>query len=1132
MIRLKKVIMVQFYLYEAIELDITGHAAVLGPNGSGKTSLLDAIQIVFMGAHGGYLAFNAQSSGGRNKRSVREYCLGLIRHGEEPNAPTDRKRDFAATYISLVFGDESNGKVFSAGVSLHASANDRDHKVNGLYVLPGIELALADHLETNGEDRLPLQWSDFAQSAKRMAASVGYTPSIQTQPEAYIREFLHQLQPQARYIDSREFLKAFKNSMRLRDIESVDDFVRKHIIDEQRIDRRRATEQIEEFRKLRQLVDQVEGQIRDLDVLNSKFKNVRREYRRASTLKALAAIYETENAGAEVSQLEDSLTTHREELTESHQRLVTARAAYETKDAEFIESSRHQDPSVRELEAFERLKQQSGASELQARSQLIKLTDRLVRIVRLAHATEVFGTHHRSISDAAQNLERTHSQIAQGALSLAGTGLSGAVTVADNLRTDLGNALEQAREAQRLAQQAFTGTRAAHAHLEKGGTNISEVTARLIEQLDEVGIKATPVCELVNVKDPSWQPVIESFLASNRESLFIQPGRERDAVKFVRSLPSSQRPYGVTIIQPSHLNTKPWVDRDGVLVGTLLEGKNTIALTYLRSQFRTMRRAETEEELERYDRALTIDGMLSARGGTRAIRLLTAHQLLLGMKANADQEREAAGRVQLAAAALAQASSAFNSLNDLQQEILSVRESAAALPETLARCEEARRGLAEANNQLARLDHGRILELRAQRDALEKERKELGELRDQWNNRVISLNTVIATEEKSLGLLRKKAGELADIEVKLCAHEDFDPEILDQQRQRLDDLDVADPVRIQRARTDAENARTRADSLNSQTLPEFVRYIDTHGIAVLEERGDWRLAHVWTAEESTRLKQSQLIQYREQAERARDAAEIAFRKDIAIRLRESIQRMRLSLKALDATLACCPPFSNGERYRFEAKPAENYKSIYQFIMNAAEEDGQDSLFKAQDAVQDRIIELLEQQANPDAARTPNPLDDYRLLFTFDLLIEKDNQIISRLSKRIGTGSNGEHRTPFYVIAGAALAAAYRIAPGKKAEGAALMLLDEAFHGMDHQNAIAAGDFLSALGLQLVMAAPETDYGKLGSLCDTVFDIARDNLNVFIEPSQMKEEGKELLQSDLPSKHPELVQMKLDAVAGS
>jgi chromosome segregation protein len=616
-IRLKTVIMVQFYLYDAIELSFTGHAAVLGPNGSGKTSLLDAIQIAMMGAHGTYLAFNAQSTGSRNKRSIREYCIGLIRHGEEPNSPTDRKRDHATTYITLVFADEATDKVFSAGVSIRATAADSDHKVNGLYVLPGVELSLTDHLEISGDDRLPLEWSDFAQRAKRLSASVGHRHSIQSQPETYIKELLHLLQPQARHIDPREFLKAFKNSMRLRDIDGVDEFVRKHIVDEQRIDRRRAATQIEEFRKLRRLVQQVEEQIRDLDLLNGRFKQVAREYRRSATLKALAAIYETEALAEEVSKVEDALDKHRDDLAEAERQLTVAKRAYETKDQEYVEASRHQDPSVHELEAFEALKKQSAENERLARAVLVRLTDRLVQIARLTLANAALSTHHRSFKELSAKLERTHVQLHNGEFQIAGIGLTAAVSALEALRTDLTKVLEDAREKQRVAQQAFAGARAAHAHVQKGGTNIGEVAARLIEQLEEVGIKATPVCELVTVKDPAWQPVIESYLASNRESLYIEPGRERDAVRFVRSMPASQRPYGVTIIQPSHLSNENWSDRDGVLIGSLLESKNAIALAYLRSQFGTMRRAQREDELERYPRAHDRRHAERARGHPR-----------------------------------------------------------------------------------------------------------------------------------------------------------------------------------------------------------------------------------------------------------------------------------------------------------------------------------------------------------------------------------------------------------------------------------------------------------------------------------------------------------------------------------
>src|SRR3546814_4017740 len=53
-----------------------------------------------------------------------------------------------------------------------------------------------------------------------------------------------------------------------------------------------------------------------------------------------------------------------------------------------------------------------------------------------------------------------------------------------------------------------------------------------------------------------------------------------------------------------------------------------------------------------------------------------------------------------------------------------------------------------------------------------------------------------------------------------------------------------------------------------------------------------------------------------------------------------------------------------------------------------------------------------------------------------------------------------------------------------------MMLDEAFNAMDDQNALSAAKFISDLGLQLIMAAPSADSGKLSAFTHTIYELDR------------------------------------------
>jgi len=183
------------------------------------------------------------------------------------------------------------------------------------------------------------------------------------------------------------------------------------------------------------------------------------------------------------------------------------------------------------------------------------------------------------------------------------------------------------------------------------------------------------------------------------------------------------------------------------------------------------------------------------------------------------------------------------------------------------------------------------------------------------------------------------------------------------------------------------------------------------------------------------------------------------------------------------------------------------------------------LFDAENDSSSKLAEFL-QACESGENRGNNPLEDHRVLFNFDLNILVEGRTVDKLSKRLGVGSNGEHLIPFYVIAGATLVNAYRMKPGREHDGAALMIIDEAFHGFDAQNAYVTAQFLKSLGLQLVMAGPDKDIGNFVSTVDNYYDLWRYGADVDAEEYIVKEEGKKLMTSDIPDVNPGLVQQAI------
>src|ERR1700733_6582170 len=137
---LRNIAAVNFYLYaQDFPIDSLGNTVFLGGNGSGKSVLLDAIQIVMTGMNKRYLDLNSRvSEGGRSTRTEREACLGLLEDGE------GYQRDACLTYIALGFEAADGSRRCTAGVCLEAKASLNEETVLGLFIVDDFLLRFND----------------------------------------------------------------------------------------------------------------------------------------------------------------------------------------------------------------------------------------------------------------------------------------------------------------------------------------------------------------------------------------------------------------------------------------------------------------------------------------------------------------------------------------------------------------------------------------------------------------------------------------------------------------------------------------------------------------------------------------------------------------------------------------------------------------------------------------------------------------------------------------------------------------------------------------------------------------------------------------------------------------------------
>lgn len=1125
---LESVKLIQFFLFEKQEIRLKEITGIFGPNASGKSSLVDAVQIAMFGANSRLVSLNAQADERSTTRTIRSYCLGM--HDEVKLA-----RDNATTYITLVWRDSITKEPTSMGVCIYASVDNDVHEVRGRYILPGIELSMGDHVEQTGNQESPRTWETFRHNLIERAKAFGEDP-LYPDSERFIAASLLALRGSGGAPSMEAFKSAFRFALRMRFDKSIDKIVRSDVLEARPTNINKFKEVTESFRNLAKKVAEVKTKIEDGERVEFEFNKADIASKREMTWTGLYNSAASNEAGALLEIASDDHDFAEEELNHLKEHHDQQNAALRDTQ-ELIKSNRilimnhaaHQENGTLSSEISKATDTElKKSSDIRSGFSLIRNTLDSVVNSKLLDSTTAIQAVIKSIDSAIPK----HQDLSKEQLSSL---LKPSISESSRTFTDLFNLRRSIESSKAQAEEQLTLSEKALQRVKSGRSRLSHETEKLLVELGDNRIHATPVCDLVSITDATWQPVIEAYLGRNIEALLVSKEDEAKAFSVYRGLTGPRAIYGAKIVAESKQSS---INPTSGTVAELIVGDNPAAVAYLQRRFGDMMRATTDAEALAGNRTLTQDGMITQSGEYDRIKPTLLGNLKIG--AGDDSQREALiTEISQLKATIKAYTTKIESIKVLIGNLQRI-SSEEALKYMLDAYDEMHAARIAAASLKARLSNSADVEYVRLNNAVAELELQMAKLTSQVNDSQLSIgraeeklkqcnNQVM--EARNRWDLAQKA--FKEIEGNEAYDRDFASRQWDALLEKFDEQYVLMKEHCAKQQGASKVEMNNAISRGYKELGTFREKYREQGVVGADE---WHKDRDWIGDILKRLRDTDLVEQDAKMKEAYKASQDTFRADVAIALSNNIEHLEKSMNRLNQVLSTCPVFSNGERYRFTRTVRPQLKGLLKFVKDIAAHGPEGDLFGGAGEIPEEFRQLLDDKVSPTTAGMQNPLDDYREFYEFDIEILREDSIskslttIGSLSKRLGTGSGGEHRAPLYVIAGAALASAYRIDNGNS-DGIRLILLDEAFNKMDTANIVATMRYLEQLGLQIFMASPGDNLGTLTAFLHRYYDILRDveNSAMLIQAHDVSETVREMFRSDLAEFNGELLENELAAI---
>lgn len=184
-----------------------------------------------------------------------------------------------------------------------------------------------------------------------------------------------------------------------------------------------------------------------------------------------------------------------------------------------------------------------------------------------------------------------------------------------------------------------------------------------------------------------------------------------------------------------------------------------------------------------------------------------------------------------------------------------------------------------------------------------------------------------------------------------------------------------------------------------------------------------------------------------------------------------------------------------DTYEFKISYGKEKESLCRMFMDENNLGGETFLaVDFNERYKNELAELYEKviAVDDENSKIVQEYSDYRSYLDFDIIIHKTEGRNLKYSKVIGEKSGSETQVPFYVAIAASFFVLYDYYPSVR-----LILFDEAFEKMDDYRIVTTMQFYQKLGLQTILVTPPAKIDTIQSEVDSVIVASRENDRSFV-----------------------------------